>query len=337
MIGVGYSGMAFFFILSGFVLTVSSWDREIGYKDFVVARLSRIYPAFFVAFLLTVPLTFSASTSVQIMNVFTNVTLIQAWFPSFWTLGANGGTWSISVEMLFYLLFPFLFPMMSRIHFRPSVAFLVFGVLWLITFLPALCLYAMPTPGMMISYYSVPPYRLAEFMCGIALAIAWKRKVFPASIISVAITGFIFVEMAFCKATTNNLTMLNMASVPLFLCLIHYAADKRPAFLEWKPLVYLGDISYGIYMYQFVVFAYVLPRLGGLGALPKAALCLVATLAISAMSHALLETPLRNWVRKTFKAARTPQLVREVAAGDLEVGRVGGAAVAQVGVHSRAH
>ena len=49
----GYTGMTFFFILSGFVLTIRYSYCHIAYSDFVVARIARIYPAFFVAFVLT--------------------------------------------------------------------------------------------------------------------------------------------------------------------------------------------------------------------------------------------------------------------------------------------
>jgi hypothetical protein len=94
-------------------------------------------------------------------------------------------------------------------------------------------------------YYAFPPFRLAEFLLGIVLAVIWKRKLIEPRLSLLCLSGFAFVASCFAGLTTNNLAILNATAVPFILAIIYYSAEKRPAWLEWKPLVYLGDVSYG--------------------------------------------------------------------------------------------
>jgi peptidoglycan/LPS O-acetylase OafA/YrhL len=98
ILGGGYAGMCFFFVLSGFVLATRYRDGVTSYAAFVAARIARIYPAFILAFLLTLPLIQQSSVPLYWANAFSNVFLLQAWTPNLWSLGINGGTWSLSVE-----------------------------------------------------------------------------------------------------------------------------------------------------------------------------------------------------------------------------------------------
>ncbi|MBR1220253.1 acyltransferase [Bradyrhizobium sp. U87765 SZCCT0131] len=299
----GFTGMSFFFILSGFVLTVRYWERLPSYRAFVVARIARIYPAYALAFVLAYPLIVADSPgSVQLLNLAANVTMIQAWFPNLIPVGINGGSWSLSVEMFFYALFPLILPLAKAFEGDRRRWTLLLGLCWLVAFVPGLVQRIIPQPEMMWLYYASPPYRLAEFVGGMVLACAWRQAVLQPKIAYVAASGVAYLALCFAGLSSINLTFLNVVAVPLYLAIIHYAAAYRPAWLEWRPLVYLGEISYGIYIYQFVSLPYVLPhvdRLGlGLGATVLIGFAVTALMATA--SFHLIETPLRKWIRGRF-------------------------------------
>ncbi len=113
---VGASGVAFFFVLSGFIMYWTRRPRDTA-RGFIWRRVRKIYPTHIVAVLilllvLPVPLG-RAETWVPCLL------LIQTWWPDWTTLGGlNVPAWSLASEMLFYLLFPFVVPWVDRIRER---------------------------------------------------------------------------------------------------------------------------------------------------------------------------------------------------------------------------
>ncbi len=117
VISHGYIGVSFFFVLSGFILAYA-YRRKLndgggGSVDFWCARFARIYPAYLAAFIVFLPI---AVYSTLISNDFPaayitallQITLLQSWIP-YAALQWNGPAWSLSVEALFYAMFPLLF------------------------------------------------------------------------------------------------------------------------------------------------------------------------------------------------------------------------------------
>ena len=108
-------GLTFFFILSGFILAYSyptlRGAREIG--RFWLSRISRIWPAAVVCTLLWAALLpwnlngFSPSQNIAIL--FSNLFLVHSWmFSRVFSHSFNSVTWSLSAELFFYLVFPFI-------------------------------------------------------------------------------------------------------------------------------------------------------------------------------------------------------------------------------------
>ncbi len=83
--------------------------------------------------------------------------------------------------------------------------------------------------------------------------------------------------------------------------------------LEWKPLTYLGRISYGIYVYHVFVIIMLSPLLVSLGMsvdhwpYARIAMLLVATIAISAFSWHYIEQPFLHW-KKALAVGARPRL-----------------------------
>ena len=139
-LSAGFSAVGFFFVLSGFVLTYSylgAGRRSIDRRSFWKARLSRIYPAYFFAFLLAAPFRnlgflpcqrFASCRGETTLGAGLYLTLLQSWTP--WTAWYwNIPAWSLSVEVFFYFCFPFAVIVLYRL--RPRTCLKLAGTLWL--------------------------------------------------------------------------------------------------------------------------------------------------------------------------------------------------------------
>ncbi|WP_181427761.1 acyltransferase family protein [Pseudomonas mosselii] len=165
----GYIGVTFFFVLSGFILSYACQGREVlrgGYLDFLISRISRIYPLHFITFIAVIPFAVMATlkrgeTWDFIVGLFANITLTQAFFSSgdiYFSF--NAPAWSLSVELFFYAVFPVLLVMTTRALLLSVVAVILLKAL--------LASYGLANNGHFLLYI-FPPLRLADFMVGILL------------------------------------------------------------------------------------------------------------------------------------------------------------------------
>ncbi|HFT5251501.1 TPA: acyltransferase family protein, partial [Escherichia coli] len=108
VINNGAIGMSFFFVLSGFVM---AWASRNGIKEnYYRSRIARIFPAYLAMGLITAPFLFEYNITQITTYVLLFLTTAQSWFPDSFSQWNFGGSWSVSTEMFFYLVFPFLLP-----------------------------------------------------------------------------------------------------------------------------------------------------------------------------------------------------------------------------------
>lgn len=124
---LGAAGVTFFFVLSGFIIY---WSFRPGgsVRWFYWRRVLKIYPTHLVA-----ALAFIVVASVPLSRAVVwvpNLALVHTWVPKWSTVGGlNVPAWSLGAEILFYLSFPLLLPLVRRV--RPERVLLVTGVLLL--------------------------------------------------------------------------------------------------------------------------------------------------------------------------------------------------------------
>lgn len=105
-------GVGFFFVLSGFILTYVYRDfTSHSVRSFYLARFARLWPVHLFTFLIAA-LVIQPSALLSPLHAMTapiNLLMLQAWLPiNGLVFSWNGPSWSISAELWFYLLFPFL-------------------------------------------------------------------------------------------------------------------------------------------------------------------------------------------------------------------------------------
>ncbi len=183
----GWSGVSFFFVLSGFILAYNYADRltnteRPALRGFYVSRIARIYPLYILTFLIAAVAVMGEWLRVGVAGAATavsQVTLTQAFLPirdpfdpsRLAALGFDGPAWSLSCEAFFYLSFPFVLLVLARRR-TPLLAAVAVGV-WAWTVLLALNLQGSPLAGWAL--YIFPPVRLAEFVVGVCGGLIFLR------------------------------------------------------------------------------------------------------------------------------------------------------------------
>ena len=167
--------VSFFYILSGFVLTISQKKKFFSRKDFFEFyrnRFARVYPVYLFSILL-----FVITTKKIGWGLLFNLLAIQSLSPNN-ALSYNAPGWSISVEFFFYFCFPFLVNFFSS---RDPLRFVV-----LMTF----CFWVLSQAFSMYIFYSEldekyieiryflfynPLNHLSSFLCGVAAALIYNK------------------------------------------------------------------------------------------------------------------------------------------------------------------
>jgi peptidoglycan/LPS O-acetylase OafA/YrhL len=198
---VGYCGVSFFFVLSGFILVYTYQGRSTSLREFWQARFARIYPALAFALLITAPGFFYCCVQMRAhdprfivpewtwiaphmwLAAVLSVTLLESWIPQA-ALAWNMPNWSLSVEAFFYFMFPFLLPRLTRLSRRQLVALVPAG--WLLGMACTLAyMHFHPDGAAEITTKTVGPWinaikyhplmRLPEFMMGMAGGLLFLR------------------------------------------------------------------------------------------------------------------------------------------------------------------
>jgi peptidoglycan/LPS O-acetylase OafA/YrhL len=331
----GYLAVDLFFVLSGFVIThvyKASFARRVtgrGYRDFLKARVARIYPLHITVFLLFVatataeraasyalkgsfePIPLLGERSVG--GFFANLVMLQGLWAR--ELSWNDPAWSISLEFLAYLLFPLLFPVSWRA--RPAAKAGLCGLL-----LVVLGWLAYRTGGYFNQWngtYAILRC-LPEFLAGMLLYSFYQNGIFASVLASDAVLAAIVLPLA----ALLHLGAPDLAIIPLFPLLILAAVRNRGRFsplLNSPPLVWLGDISYSLYLlHWFVLFitTEIARRQPGLhfANLPVASsLALIAaliavSLTLATLSFRFIEVTGRRWLRQRLDFGRPVAVVR---------------------------
>ena len=326
--------VSFFFVLSGFVLGYAYHSRTYSLFSFYRARFARVWPVTTFSILLVL---FILPRSLYLPEaqfennlgpiLFISILCLQSWFPIpsvFFSF--NAVTWSVSVEAFFYACFPFL----NKLSFR-SLSFLLLS-LFAINISTALFVSFSSIPGFASSnlnsfviegiLYINPFYRLPEFVCGIiASKIYLHRSCFDdylkskppnrflVDILSDKYSIFIFPVFIFLGFTSKQFGLYlpleiiinQMLSGLIFSFLIVYISLFEGfivKILSWKPLVFLGEISFGIYLFHQPLMISAAQNMGitllGVQILPpNIMVILIWTIVLSTISHLYFELPVR--------------------------------------------
>lgn len=311
----GALGVTFFFVLSGFVLT---WSAPAGdtARSFWRRRFVKILPNYVVAWILAMVL-YAAATPV--LPALGALFMLQVWTPYFTEhLPVNPPSWSLAVEAVFYLAFPFLLSGIRRIP-AARLKYWIAGTVAAVLVTPLVTYVLVPAgPHVMpgtggtspVHYwfaYIMPVPRVLDFALGILVAravmlnrwrdigMAWSGVLLAAGYIACYHVPYLYAQRAMCLVPT--VTLIAAAATA--------DVEGRFTLFRSRAMTWLGNVSFAFYLLHFIVLAWFRRLLGtelyptGTGVAVIAAEA-GATLLASWALYSLVERPLT----KRFSRAR---------------------------------
>ncbi len=316
---MGSTAVTFFFVLSGFLITylLLVEKQQKGYialKDFYLKRVVRIWPLYYIVTLLGLfilphvhSLDIPTELSAQGDNFTLKASLLLFILPN--VVFANGismpymvQTWSIGVEEQFYIIWPLVI-LYSRKYVKGILAtiFIYIGIVFLIhigmrftdsSFLQVLLRFVKLTRIDCMAIGGLGAYVLFEqkqrilrlIYHPVTEAFAWMGSL------------LVFAQLIRFPAFTQEIY-----SVLFLLIILNAASNSRTLsvhLLENKVFNYLGKISYGLYMYHFMIIGLSLAilrplanagHLGWSGNISLYGLTFLLTIGVSALSFATIE------------------------------------------------
>ena len=308
----GYEGVSFFFVLSGFILTYShAQEYELGRgngKKFWIARFARIYPVYFLSVI------FAGLAGInQFHNklhwiaYLADLLMLQAWSMRMVNF-FNSGAWTLSCEVFFYLVFPFVL-MVVRPKTRSWALLYVVGFFLLAIAAPLLCVKFYyrasffesmePLPGdditLLVSKF--PVFALPQFLAGISLGwffLRFKPRERTTSLM--APVGFFLLAVALLFANYLPFIALhNGLLIPVYALIILGLSQPNwmTRALSGSTLVLLGEASFAFYLFHLIIIAFT-DRYDVPKTWIPAVLRLAIAIPLSVLLHIFVERPCRR-------------------------------------------
>ncbi|HVT91958.1 MAG TPA: acyltransferase [Bryobacteraceae bacterium] len=295
---LGALGVSVFFVISGYLITaLLIREREttgrISLPHFYIRRAFRIWPALYTYVGVVAALAAFGILTVTRGEVLCASLFVWNYSPYLgsWLLGH---TWSLSVEEQFYLIWPVLLVVAGKKHGARVAAAII------------LC-----SPVIRLFTYAVAPAsrgaidtmlhtRADTLMFGALCALLYSKPEFQAFLRRVYTAGWQFAAIPFLFAIhpllgqlfrgkymlTAGWTLEGLSISLLMLWVVQRPHTRIAGFLNARPMVHLGLISYSLYLWQQIFFAP--SNTSFLGRFPISLLC---ALAAAQLSYTLIERP----------------------------------------------
>ncbi|WP_181243747.1 acyltransferase family protein [Chamaesiphon polymorphus] len=269
----GYLGVDIFFVISGFVITSSLAGRPSkNIRDFLVSfyarRVKRLVPALVMFVVLTsiAICFFNPSPGVAIMTGIaalfgcSNLYLLNQstnYFADSTQLNVFAHTWSLGVEEQFYFLFPLLVWLTGFGRQTSKGARNLLWVTGVLSIASAIAFVYIYRTNQSAAYFLMPT-RFWEMGAGCLLflglkhpsgVLAWVEGI-PPLLVTVGIVGVLFVPLQFALKATIAVVLLTAV---LIACLRIGTAGS--ALFSQPLVVYIGSISYSLYLWHWGVLA----------------------------------------------------------------------------------
>ncbi len=322
----GFLGVDLFFVISGYVITrllLDSIARSGGLdlRGFYKARARRLLPPMIFMIIVTAfYITIWAQDSVRrfLSDVFFSLTGTMNWWlvfkeqDYFEAIGRPPllqHTWSLAVEAQFYLVWPVLLLLILKRFGKkviPVAALAIALISGVVLFYVSLQLDASSEVSHI--YFGTDTHSIGLFL-GAALAVSWIPQNFKSEVSHraqnfidfIGVFGLVGILASFLLIDESSPTAYKIAfplaaifGVAIITSIVHPASRFAPI-LNNRVLLWIGERSYAIYLWHWVIFQITRPRVdldGDDWAL--IALRLLVVLALADISLKLVELPIRT-------------------------------------------
>lgn len=297
-------GVSYFFTLSGFVMMIAYFNHtNVVFFDFIKKRLARIYPVYFFSCIFLFFYFLLSGLKVDFINVILNIFLLQCWIPGK-AMSFNTPGWSLSVELFFYLIFPFLFNLL--IKFKNSL-FIIFSIIfWLLSQIVFNLLlktsFYTGYPSKSFDFiFCFPVLHLNEFLIGILTAIIYmkffKNKKYKNDLLIILLFILLYFLLKVTFLNFHN-GLLEVIFIP-FILLLSTNRGFISCVFKNKISIFLGEISYSVYILQFPVYLTTKYLLWYINVTDKTLIFYFTVLnliTLSYITYKFIEIPLRKFI-----------------------------------------
>ena len=320
----GYFGVDIFFVLSGFLITsllLQEWStrNSINLKDFYIRRALRLGPALGVYLLALGAYAFIFLTRQSAHEVYTGI-LWTLSYVSNWVMALKPNqplsilaiTWSLAIEEQFYLMWPLLLTglLAAKLQRRSILIALALGVVFVAVY-RVLLWHAGASPRRL--YYGTDTHADGLLLgCLIGCLVSWGRipqsKTIGRIVNSLALISFLFIGYLVATTTSHDpilyrglFSLASLAIATMLLALLKYPAALATMILRFRPLVWVGRISYGLYLWHWPVRGLVFGK-SVQPSIKQIMGAIVLSFTVTALSFYVIEQPFLRW-KKRFSHA----------------------------------
>ena len=341
----GFLGVDLFFVISGYVITRLLLDSiaqsgGLDLRGFYLARIRRLLPALiFMVTTTIIAIGIWAPDTIKRLLIDTPFSLTgtinwwlvakeQDYFESIGRPPLLQHTWSLAVEAQFYLVWPlilyFVLKKFGKKHI-PIAALTIAAASGITLFLVSLSLDAANTSKVSHIYFGTDTHSFGLFL-GAALAVSWIPQNFKITVSKraqnfidgVGIFGFIGILSTFLLIDESQPTLYKIAfplagifGAAIIMSIVHPASRFAPI-LEFKPLLWIGERSYAIYLWHWVIFQVTRPSVDLAGEdWALYALRILIVFALADISLRYIELPVRRGVIQYWFKGRRYRTKRE--------------------------
>lgn len=310
---LGWMGVHLFFIISGFVIFLTI-EKCSDWKDFIVNRFSRLYPAYWFAVTFTSILILlyvkdyykssggdSPTKTFFAYKYLINMTMLQYYFK---VKDMDGPYWTLTIELVFYTFMLIIFVAKSLKHIEKiGFLFLCLCLIYSFTFEYIdnnFILHKLRVAFPLINYFPL-------FFAGIVI---YKLKFVEVTLFRSMLLLFCFFVQPFLFEKTN-LTFVTpkeyifVLSVFLMIFTLYLSGNLK--FIINKYTIFLGEVSYGLYLiHQFVCCYIILPFLlkHGLNIWISYLIALAFALVLAAFINKTIEKPAMKYLRNKYNKGK---------------------------------
>lgn len=303
----GGLGVLMFFVISGFLITwllLKENDRKgfVSLRRFYIRRFLRIFPAFYAYAFLFIGILWFLGKHIDWPQTVTSLLYLANYYQAIFGDPNTGlsHTWSLGIEEQFYLLWPALFLFLrDRPRLLCRITSAIIGCVWIYRFVLKYGFHVWQG-----YFYEAFDTRMDHLLIGCLLAISlfhFRQAPFWNMLTRVPVLCMSIAGL-FCSAALEyrlgdryrdvwSFIVNPLLCASLIPQLIVHRNTAWVRWLDWKPVVYLGSISYSLYLYQQTVLE---PGRKALRFLPFAvqvAGSIAVVIVAASVSYWLIEAP----------------------------------------------
>lgn len=322
IVWAGRWGVPLFYIASSFTLMLSMTERNkkelYPTSNFFIRRFFRIAPLYYLAigyylFQDGIGNRYSLcdEPSITRMNIVSNILFIHGFYP-YWFNSVVPGGWSVAVEFSFYCLLPFLFKYISNLS--EAIYFLVFSLVIMCLsnafvpdwhFIP--CQRLWQEYSSMYILFQLPVFALGVVMYHFVLGdhkLDIRKPLMTLSFVTIVLTALFGFKATF---PPNLLYSIGFFVLGIVLSKTSWSFVSNPVILH------IGKISYSMYLTHIGVLYWLnksgvislidasLPNWHITSYLIRYSITLLFTMAISTLTHKIIEVPFQEIGRNIIK------------------------------------